>query len=95
MIDKADQSHMAQPKTVLLADYHRPEFLIDSVALSFDLDESNTQVSSVMQVRRNGEAAGNVLKLNGRNLELVSIKIDGHVLDAGEYELETELHRLC
>jgi len=91
MAEKNEQLDMAQPKTVHLADYRVPDYLIDSVALNFDLDEANTQVSSVMQVRRNSEATGNVMMLNGRDLELVSVKIDGHLLDAGDYELETEI----
>lgn len=90
MIDNVGQAAMPQPKTVRLADYRAPDFLIDSVALSFELDEANTEVSSVMRLRRNDQATGNSLVLNGRDLELVSIKIDGHLLDAGEYELETE-----
>jgi len=90
MADKTGQPEMAQPKTVRLADYRAPDFLIDSVALSFDLGEFNTQVRSVMQVRRNDNASGNTLMLNGRDLELLSIKIDDQLLDAGDYELETE-----
>lgn len=93
MTAKTEQPDMAQPTTVYLADYRAPDYLIDSVALNFDLDEANTRVSSVMQVRRNSEAVGNVLMLNGRDLELLSVKIDGHLLDAGDYELEAEM--LC
>ena len=93
MTAKTDQPDMAQPKTVHLADYREPDFLIDSIALDFDLDEANTRVSSVMAVRRSSESAGNILMLNGRDLELISVKIDGHLLDAGEYELEAEM--LC
>ena len=94
MAEKIAQLDATEPKTVHLADYRAPDFLIESVALNFDLDEANTRVSSVMQVHRSREATDNVLMLNGRDLELVTVKIDGHLLDAGEYELETEMLRI-
>jgi len=86
----AVKTEASQAKIVRLADYRAPDFLIDSVALNFELDEANTQVTAVMQVRRNEEATSDVLMLNGRDLALVSININGQALDAGEYELGTE-----
>jgi len=88
------QDNTPQPKTVYLADYRAPDFFIDSVALDFDLGEANTQVSSVMQLRRNEPGGDKALLLNGRDLELVSVSVDGHVLDAGDYELDTETLRI-
>lgn len=80
-----------KPKTVNLADYSAPDFLIDTVALSFALDEANTQVTAVMQMRRNDDAADEALVLNGRNLELLSVKVDGQLLNASDYELAAEM----
>ncbi len=94
MATSSTQDDAAQPKTVYLADYRSPDFFIESVALDFDLAEADTQVSSVMQLRRNESASGKPLLLNGRDLELVSIRVDGHVLDAGDYELDTETLRI-
>lgn len=79
-----------QPNTIHLADYREPDFLIDSVVLSFDLDEATTRVSSVLNMRRNSHAEGQPLVLNGRDLELVSISVDGHSLDADKYVVDTE-----
>lgn len=79
-----------QPKTICLADYREPDFLIDSVVLNFDLDEATTRVSSVLSMRRNRHAEGQPLVLNGRDLELVSISVDGHSLDADKYVVDTE-----
>ncbi|MCF6256928.1 MAG: aminopeptidase N [Gammaproteobacteria bacterium] len=87
------QGNTSQPKTVRLADYRAPDFFIDSVALDFDLGEADTQVSSVMQLRRNAPGGDSALLLNGRDLELISVSVDGHMLDAGDYELDTEV--LC
>ena len=41
------------PRETRLADYRPPEFLVDTVALAFDLDEAATLVRSRMAVRRN------------------------------------------
>ena len=80
------QNTPPQPQTVRLADYRAPDFFIDSVVLDFELGEADTQVSSVMQVRRNDPGGDEVLLLNGRGLELVFVSVNGHVLDAGDYE---------
>ncbi|HEC18070.1 MAG TPA: aminopeptidase N [Gammaproteobacteria bacterium] len=95
MNQQATQAPAPQPKTVYLADYRPPDFFIDTVELSFELDEADTLVTSVMQVRRNEQSSGNPgLVLSGRELELVSVSVDGHPLDAGEYELDTESLRI-
>jgi aminopeptidase N len=79
-----------QPQTIYLADYRSPDFFIDEVELFFDLDESVTQVTSIMRLRRNGSMPGQPLVLNGRDLTLISVSLDGRVLDAGEFEVGTE-----
>jgi aminopeptidase N len=79
-----------QPNTIHLADYREPDFLIDSVVLSFDLDETTTRVSSVLSMRRNSHAEAQPLVLNGHDLELVSVGVDGHSLEAGEYVVDTK-----
>jgi aminopeptidase N len=80
----------SQPQVIHLADYRAPDFLIDTVALDFQLDEATTRVSAEMQLRRNTDAAGRPLVLMGHDLELVSVSVDGHTLDAGDYEVGTE-----
>ncbi|MDR5736357.1 MULTISPECIES: aminopeptidase N [unclassified Caballeronia] len=72
-------------------DYTPPAFLIDSVALEFDLVPSRTVVKNTMRLRRNPDAAGEAprLELMGEQLEFVSASIDGqphadaHVTDHG------------
>ena len=77
-------------QTVRLADYRAPDFLIDSVDLHFDLDEASTRVTARLSLRRNQDATGRPLVLQGRELELVSVSLDGKLLDAGLYEVGTE-----
>ena len=68
-----------QPKTIRLADYRPPAFLVDSVELTFDLDDHRTAVTTIMKMRRN-EAfgdSGSPLELDGEDLDLQDITIDG------------------
>ena len=79
-----------QPQTIYLADYRAPDYFIDDINLVFDLNENRTRVTSTMDVRRNNEAVGRPLMLNGRALTLISVSLDGKVLDAGEFETGAE-----
>jgi aminopeptidase N len=63
------------PQTIYLKDYQPPHFFIDQVDLEFDLGETETLVKSLLQVRK--QAAEKNLVLNGENLVLKSVKIDG------------------
>ncbi|RFU46808.1 aminopeptidase N [Paraburkholderia sp. DHOC27] len=68
----------ATPPVIRRADYAPPAFLIDTVALEFDLVPERTVVKSTMQVRRNPDAARAAhLELVGEQLEFVSAAIDG------------------
>jgi aminopeptidase N len=60
-------------------DYTPPAFLIDSVALEFDLVPARTVVKNTMKLRRNPDAHGDAsrLELMGEQLEFVSAAIDG------------------
>jgi aminopeptidase N len=60
------------------ADYAAPAFLIESVALEFDLVPERTIVKNTMRVRRNPDAAPSArLELMGEALELIGAAIDG------------------
>ncbi len=68
----------AAPAEIRLADYAPPAFLIDTVDLTFELDEAATVVVSRLALRRNPAApAGSPLHLDGEALTLVSITRDG------------------
>ncbi|TNE25518.1 MAG: aminopeptidase N [Alphaproteobacteria bacterium] len=73
-------------------DYRPPEYLIDETDLHFDLHETETRVKSKLTVRRNPDAPeGGPLMLNGEDLKLVSVKLDGKDLDRGDFEV-TDKH---
>jgi aminopeptidase N len=73
----------AAPIAVKLADYAPPEFLIDTVDLTFHLDPRETRVISRMTVRRNGTAT--TLRLDGEQLALDRVAVDGVTLGANRY----------
>ena len=68
----------ATPAVIRRADYAPPAFLIDSVALEFDLVPERTVVKSTLRVRRNPDAgAAQNLVLIGEQLEFVRASVDG------------------
>jgi aminopeptidase N len=74
------------PKETFLADYQVPSYLVEQVALHFDLGRSNTKVRSILSMRRNPDGQGGDCVLDGEQLELQSIKIDGRELQGNEYQ---------
>src|ERR1700759_4915318 len=83
---------LAPHQPIRLADYQAPSFLIDAVDLVFELGEEKTSVKARLSVRRNptGKEPGAPLKLHGRELELVSLAIDGETLGANRYVIDDE-----
>ena len=81
----------ATPRTIQLRDYRPPDFLIETVELIFDLGEDSTQVSNIMKLRRHPE--GNPvadLYLDGENLDLRMVKVDGYPLESDQFEVTPE-----
>ncbi len=80
------------PKTTYLSDYRPPEYLIDQVDLRFYLDEAEARVHSVLSMQRNpaAENAGQSLRLQGEQLELLFITLNGDELKADAYTLDEE-----
>ena len=70
-------------QTIRREDYRAPSHLIDEVRLEFDLDAESTAVVNTMHVRPNPAAdeKNASLFLNGEDLTLVSVSIDGKPLD--------------
>ncbi len=87
----------AQPNAIYLKDYQPPAYLIDETRLDFQLGEEETLVDARLKLRRNPDAAaGGVLELDGAELELLDIEIDGEALAPDAYTLTDEkLHLLA
>ena len=80
------------PRTTYLKDYTAPPYLIDSIDLSFELEETATSVRSRLHLRRNPDekATERPLILDGRSLELRAISLDGQPLAKGRYSVDDE-----
>ena len=77
-----------QAVTIRRLDYTAPAFLVDSVAMSFDLLPADTRVQSTLALRRNPAAPpGAPLALDGEDLALEGLWLDGEPLAAGRYTL--------
>ena len=77
--------------TIRRGDYRPPDFLLDRVALEFDLDPTLTHVTATLEVRRNPVVGGaSPLQLDGEDLDLAVIAIDGHAAPAGTYQLRDD-----
>lgn len=91
MLDSV-RSEGSTPKTIYLAEYQVPDFLISEVELWFELAEQDTKVRSRLQVQRNPDSKNTnaALVLDGDGLALLSISIDGQSLKEKHYQLTEE-----
>ena len=58
-------------------DYAAPAFLVDSVDLCFDLDPDKTRVLNKMRLRRNPDVPAQPLRLDGEDLNLARVLVNG------------------
>jgi aminopeptidase N len=80
------------PTTVHLKDYTPPAFLVRTVALDVALRDEDAEVRARLALERNPAARDRSapLTLDGDELELVSVALDGRTLTAADYTLEPE-----
>ncbi len=67
----------AEPVAIRREDYRAPAYWIDTVDLTFDLDPAKTRVLNRMRLRRNPEVAPEPLRLDGDELNLARVLVDG------------------
>ena len=83
----------AAPRPTLLAEYRPPDFVIDAVELDFTLGEEETLVASRLKLRRDPAtetspgAPNPPLRLDGEELNLKSIALDGEPLAPERYQI--------
>jgi aminopeptidase N, Escherichia coli type len=82
----------ATPKTVYLKDYTPPEYLIDEIELTFELDAERTLVRSHLSLRRNPQCHSEcvTLELQGEELELLSVAVNGEKLADTDFVITPE-----
>jgi aminopeptidase N len=80
------------PQTIHLKDYRPPAFLIDTVELDFDLHPDGTRVEAALVGRRNPDHddPNAPLVLDGDELKLTSLMLNGEAPDDSDFELTDE-----
>jgi len=76
-----DRSTEGPAPMIRLSDYTPPPYLIDAVDLTIRLAPEATEVRARLALRRNPDGAGGDLRLDGVDLELVRLALDGRVLE--------------
>ncbi|PSV93716.1 aminopeptidase N [Photobacterium leiognathi] len=71
-----------QPTAKYRSDYRKPDYTITDIDLTFDLNDTKTQVTAQSKVVRMGDNADAKLVLDGDELELVSVTVNGEAWSA-------------
>ena len=79
---------MIKNTTQYLKDYKTPDYTIEQVNLEFHLGEEKSLVTTTSTIRQ--LTPGAILCLDGDNLTLMSVAINGQVLNAGQYEVDEQ-----
>jgi aminopeptidase N len=81
-----------QPKTIHLKDYSPPPFLIDTIELDVDIRTEDAVVKATLAIHRNprGNKSITSLVLDGDELELISVALNGVDLPKDRYSTTTE-----
>ncbi len=79
---------LSEPKTVYLSEYQPPDFFIDTVELSITLFADKALITSELRLRRSEQVSTDApLVLDGENLVLVELAVDGRSLEPAQYEV--------
>jgi aminopeptidase N len=81
--------HDSLHPTIHQKDYTPPDYLIETVELSFDLEPEKTRVVSKLTVRANHDRTqgSRPLVLDGEELKLVSIKLNGEEIPPSRLQM--------
>ncbi len=71
------RDHEGAPTVINRADYTAPAYYIDTIDLTFDLDPGKTRVLNKMTLRRNPSVPMQPLKLDGEELNLARVLVNG------------------
>jgi len=71
-----DAAQPEAPRTIYRKDYTPPAWLVPDITLDFDLSLKATKVVAKLTVEKNGDTP--TIRLDGDDLSLVSLKVDGN-----------------
>ncbi|XP_050378743.1 puromycin-sensitive aminopeptidase isoform X2 [Argentina anserina] len=86
--EQVEESKMGTPKEIFLKDYKMPDYYFDKVDLKFSLGEEKTIVTSKIAVFPRVEGTSSPLVLDGQDLKLLSVRINGTDLKEDDYQLD-------
>ena len=73
-----------------LSDYQPSSHAIPSIELTFELDANETIVTNTMKVCARSTSSSDTLSLDADSLSLISVTIDGRLLNDEEYEVTSK-----
>src|SRR5215469_7160200 len=79
-----------EPRPIRLKDYRPPDWLIETVDLDVALDPTATTVRAKLRLKPNGAGAPAPLVLDGEDLKLGSLALDGRPLPEGSFLVTPE-----
>jgi len=86
------------PAIIYRKDYKKPDFLIKTVDLQFELAEKDTRVKARLTLQRDADAAADAsLRLDGEQLDLQILEIDGLAVAEAHYQIDKDslhIHQL-
>ena len=84
-------SRDADVRIIRLSDYQAPAYRISHTELTFELDDDATLVTSRLRIARDpATPAGTPLVLDGCELELVAVAVDGVALSSNAFRVDAE-----
>ncbi|XP_060207004.1 puromycin-sensitive aminopeptidase isoform X1 [Lycium barbarum] len=86
---EVEESKMEAPKEIFLKDYKQPDYYFDTLDLKFTLGEESTIVASKIAVNPRVEGQSSPLVLDGRDLKLQSVKINGNPLKEEDFRVDS------
>ena len=84
------------PKPIYARDYRAPDYLISHAYLEVTLDTHATRVLARLEIEARDPTALPPLKLDGENMQLTALRVNGAALPPDAYSVDTEhltLHR--
>ncbi|EYU23447.1 hypothetical protein MIMGU_mgv1a001013mg [Erythranthe guttata] len=86
---QVEELYMDAPIEIFLKDYKQPDYYFDTVDLSFTLGEEKTIVYSKIAVSPRLEGSSSPLILDGADLKLISLKVNGNELKENDFRVDS------
>jgi aminopeptidase N len=87
---RASRASVVQPMSkpaIRLVDYRPPAWRMNAVDLEFDLDAEATIVCARLQLSQDPAQSEVELRLDGQDIELLEIRVDGRIIGADEFSI--------